>query len=74
MEIKLKAKYKNNAKVKRVLKLAVEVMGSEESAQEWLLAPHFSLDTVPPIEMLKTDDGAKEVEDILGRIKHGMCL
>ena len=54
--------------------LAVEVIGSAENTRRWLLAPHFSLEGKAPLEMLKTDEGAKEVEDLLGRIKHGMCL
>ncbi|MBF0557264.1 MAG: DUF2384 domain-containing protein [Nitrospirae bacterium] len=56
----------------RIFSFAVEVMGSEENARQWLSTPHFSLERKTPLEMLKTDAGAKEVDDILGRIKYGM--
>ena len=58
----------------RIFSFAVEVLGSEDNARQWLRTPHFSLEQQTPLEMLKTDAGAKEVDDILGRIKYGMPL
>ncbi len=58
----------------RIFSLAVAVLGSEESARKWLMAPHFSLNGRSPMEVIATDAGAKKVELILGRIKYGVAL
>ncbi|MGO9684711.1 MAG: antitoxin Xre/MbcA/ParS toxin-binding domain-containing protein, partial [Beijerinckiaceae bacterium] len=54
--------------------LAVEVLGGAENARKWLLAPHFSFQGKSPLEMLKTDEGAKDVDVILAAIRDGASL
>ena len=51
---------------------AVEVMESEENARHWLAAPQFGLGGAVPLEYAETEVGAREVEDLLGRIEHGV--
>lgn len=56
----------------RLLGKAVDVMESEEQARQWLLAPQFGLGGAVPLEFAETEVGAREVEDLLGRIEHGV--
>ena len=51
---------------------AVEVLESEENARQWLTAPQFGLGGAVPLEYAETEVGAREVEDLLGRIEHGV--
>ena len=52
---------------------ATEVLGSEEKAAQWLRRPNRALDNRAPLELLDSDIGAKQVEDVLGRIEHGVA-
>jgi putative toxin-antitoxin system antitoxin component (TIGR02293 family) len=46
-------------------------LGSEEKAIQWLRRPNRALGNQTPLELMDTDIGAKQVEDVLGRIEHG---
>ena len=56
----------------RVYASAVEMIGDEEKAVQWLQAPNRALGGERPLDQLDTDVGAREVEDILGRIAYGV--
>ncbi len=56
----------------KLLGRAVAVMESVERARQWLTAPQFGLGGAVPIEYAETEVGAREVEDLLGRIEHGV--
>jgi len=56
----------------RVYATAVEMIGSEGKAAKWLRTPNRALRGAIPIDELGTDLGAKEVENILGRIAYGV--
>lgn len=51
---------------------AIEVMESEEDARQWLTSPQFGLGGAVPLEYAETEVGAREVENLLGRIEHGV--
>ena len=51
---------------------AVAVFGAEDKAATWLRRPNRALNGELPIRLLDTDVGAQQVEDILGRIEHGI--
>ena len=55
----------------RLMGRAVEVMESEANARQWLNAPQFGLGGAIPLEYAGTEVGAREVEDLLGRIEYG---
>ncbi len=55
-----------------VFSLATAVFGDEEMAREWLRSPNIGLGTQVPLDLLTTEAGAREVEDLLGRIEHGV--
>ena len=55
----------------RIAGHAVDVFGSEEKASAWLRRDNRALNHEPPLRLLDTDVGARQVEDLLGRIEHG---
>src|SRR5436305_10203711 len=56
----------------RVYANAVEMIGDEGKAVDWLRTPNRALGGERPLDKLDTDIGAREVEDILGRIAYGV--
>jgi len=56
----------------RVYTSAVEMIGDEQKAIEWLSTPNRALGGERPLDQLDTDMGARTVEDILGRIAFGV--
>lgn len=59
-------------RVARIMSLSIEVLGSKEKAKEWLSRPSRALGGESPLSLLDTDVGAKQVEEVLGRITHGV--
>ena len=51
---------------------AIEMIGHEGNALEWLTTPNKALGGEKPIDLLDTDTGARKVEDVLGRIAYGV--
>ncbi|MBR9974884.1 MAG: DUF2384 domain-containing protein [Bacteroidetes bacterium] len=51
---------------------AVEVLGDVETARRWFKEPLRALHGQSPFEYAETEPGAREVEDILGRLAHGV--
>jgi putative toxin-antitoxin system antitoxin component (TIGR02293 family) len=56
----------------QVFNAAVETLGSEEKATQWLKTPNRVLRGGRPLDQLDTDPGVREVEDVLGRIAYGV--
>jgi putative toxin-antitoxin system antitoxin component (TIGR02293 family) len=56
----------------RVYADAIEMIGDEEKAIEWLNTPNRALGGETPLDQLDTDLGARTIEDILGRIAYGV--
>lgn len=59
-------------RLERVLPMAVELFGGDEAAVEWLRRPLQGLGDRTPLEALRTDVGAVEVEARLGRALEGV--
>jgi putative toxin-antitoxin system antitoxin component (TIGR02293 family) len=59
-------------RVARVYANAIEMIGDPEKANEWLRTPNRALGGERPLDQLDTDVGAQMVDDILGRIAHGV--
>jgi len=51
---------------------AVEALENQKNARIWLTTPQFGLGGAIPLEYAETEVGAREVEDLLGRIEHGV--
>ena len=60
------------ARLLRVTESALKAFGEEDFARKWLNLPVPSLNGAIPIELAETDAGAREVEDVLGRLMHGI--
>jgi putative toxin-antitoxin system antitoxin component (TIGR02293 family) len=56
----------------RLMGKATEVLEGEESARRWLTKPQFGLGGAVPLDYAETEVGAREVEDLLGRIEYGV--
>ena len=46
--------------------------GDKADAREWLLSPVRGLNNSRPIDYARTDYGAREVRNLIGRIEHGV--
>jgi putative toxin-antitoxin system antitoxin component (TIGR02293 family) len=55
-----------------LLKKAEEVFGDAENAREWLTHRQRGLGNAVPLEFAKSELGAREVENLLGRIEYGV--
>lgn len=56
----------------RIAAQAAGVLGSTERAARWLQKPNRALGGRVPLALLDTDAGTREVEEVLGRIEHGV--
>ncbi len=52
--------------------LAREVFGDPAIAREWLKTPQPGLNGRVPLELVRTEVGAREVENLLGRLEYGV--
>ena len=59
-------------RIQRLLRKAVDVFGDLEMARKWLKDKAYGLGDVSPLEFAKTEIGAREVENLLGRLEHGI--
>jgi putative toxin-antitoxin system antitoxin component (TIGR02293 family) len=55
----------------KILALAAEVLEDRQAARAWLNDAQFGLGNKTPGELLTTDAGARQVEDLLLRMEHG---
>jgi putative toxin-antitoxin system antitoxin component (TIGR02293 family) len=51
---------------------AAEVLEGEDNARRWLTSPQHGLAGATPLDYATTEAGAREVEDLLGRIEFGV--
>jgi putative toxin-antitoxin system antitoxin component (TIGR02293 family) len=56
----------------RLLGKAIKVFGSEDDARQWLGSPQVGLGGSAPLDYATTEIGAREVENLLGRIEYGV--
>jgi len=55
----------------RLIAIATEYLGGQERAQRWFRRPNQALGGIPPLQAVDTELGARQVENILGRIAYG---
>lgn len=60
-------------RIAHVFARAVEVFGDRSRGEEWMGRVHSELEGQTPAEMLDTEFGARRVEQLLGRIEHGIA-
>jgi putative toxin-antitoxin system antitoxin component (TIGR02293 family) len=56
----------------RLLGRAAEVLEGEAAARHWLKRPQYGLGGAIPLDYAETEAGAREVENVLGRIEYGV--
>jgi len=56
----------------RLLRQAADLFGNVEKARAWLKHPQYGLGGAVPLDYAETEVGAREVEDLLGRMKYGV--
>jgi putative toxin-antitoxin system antitoxin component (TIGR02293 family) len=59
-------------RLSRIATLADEVLGSREKATRWLHQANRALGNATPLRHMDTELGARQVEDLLFRIAHGI--
>lgn len=59
-------------RVARAVSQAVEVLGSIEKARVWLKTPNRALCGEIPLDLLDTEIGARQVEEVLLRLNYGI--
>jgi len=59
-------------RVASTLSQAVEVLGSIDKARLWLKTPNRALGCEMPLELLDTDIGTRQVEEVLLRLNYGI--
>ena len=59
-------------RIGRLYDKALGVFKQPELSRKWFKEPAWALGDVAPLEYADTELGAKEVEDLLGRIEHGV--
>jgi putative toxin-antitoxin system antitoxin component (TIGR02293 family) len=58
----------------RVFRRAVDVLGDEEAARNWMKTPQRALGEKKPLQLIAVDVGTEEVLELLGAIEEGSYL
>lgn len=56
----------------RLFERAKQVFGSDENTRSWFNSKILALGRKTPLEFAQTEPGAREVENLIGRIEHGV--
>lgn len=55
----------------RITAQAAVTLGNEEKAVRWLRRPNRALGNQAPLDLVDSDIGTRQVEEVLGQIEHG---
>lgn len=56
----------------RIVAHALAIFGDQDKVAAWLHRPNRALSGAIPLDLLDTDIGATRVDDVLGRLEHGV--
>lgn len=56
----------------RLAEIAAQTLGGIEQARDWMREPNFALGDARPLDLARTEPGARLVERTLGHIRHGI--
>ena len=59
-------------RIERLLALATEMLRDTKLARDWLTTPKAALGGYSPLAYADTEVGAREVEQLIGRLRHGV--
>ena len=57
---------------RRVLEKAAKILGDREKALRWFDTANRALGGKAPRAFLETEQGLRQIEEVLGRIEHGV--
>lgn len=60
------------ARYRRVLELAQKMLRDSRRARTWMNEPNARLGGSTPTKSCETEAGARQVEDLIGQIRHGV--
>lgn len=72
---KARLKVPEGERAVRIIRLfdrAREVFGTDENTRQWFNSRILALGRKTPLEFAQTEPGAREVENVIGRIEHGV--
>lgn len=55
-----------------MVELGARVLGDRDAALRWLRTRNHALGGESPLELLDTGSGSRQVQELLGRIEHGV--
>lgn len=61
-------------RIARLTDRAYQVFEDPDKVAQWFSEPNFALGNKKPINLAKTEPGARLVEQLLGRIEHGITV
>ncbi len=62
----------NSAELDGIVQMATDLFeGNQSAAMSWLTTPKMALHSRTPLEFIRTESGAEEVKDLIGRLEHG---
>jgi putative toxin-antitoxin system antitoxin component (TIGR02293 family) len=67
-----RAESERTERLARVVAMAEDVLGDPEDTRAFLTTPHPGLGGRPPVEAVTTELGARQIEEILHRVEHGL--
>ena len=59
-------------RIERLFALAIEMLRNVDRARTWLKIPKAALGGRTPLQYADTEVGAREVENLIGRLRHGV--
>lgn len=62
------------ARLMRIFDRAKQLFGTDENTRGWFNAKIPALGWKTPLEYAQTEPGAREVENVIGRIEHGIVM
>lgn len=62
------------ARLMRLFDIAKALFGTDENTRDWFNAKIPALGWKTPLEYAQTEPGAREVENVIGRIEHGIVM
>lgn len=68
------AEAERTVRIGRLVKHATDVFAGAAAARDWFQRPLRALGGKTPLELCATEPGAREVEQALGRIEHGVFV
>ena len=60
------------ARFESIIQMTIDLFeGDQRAATNWLTTPKTELHSQTPLESIRTESGAEEVKDLIGRLEHG---